>query len=1558
MHKFVGLVMLLGAFALLLLGATPSTGAQGAVGRPAAPPAGAITPTATATAFPHIFYACPHCVSYGIGNPTAVAVGNGPGPGNCPNCSLVNEKFWLSIAGPGTDNRNGEPYNTRYIHSEEGFDCTAYQLNIATPNPAYVAAPNPDAGYNYAVYVDATQSDVGLYVYDPAQYYRSGVNGTDADTGDTQACASQTNRFRFRTYFQLYQPDNTPDNFDDDVPLGPPVSFQDDGTTTYHDKWFLVGTLPASLAATGHFRLQVYTDDLNSSNTYGMGDNQFALALGGPRESTNIETINPLGSGLFINLPTSATSDVQWYMAAIQRAPAGEQVSFMLYDPGDTPCNTNIQLFLESDPVNPVDFDLNWTGQHQTSLVTTDTSYPPGDPRRQPYKGQWVTLGVTVPPNLMSDFLKIKYRMAGCGSASASSDRLTWQMVVSNPPPPDTETPTPTDTPSPTSTPPPTATATPIPWVDLSCPTCMAYGIGNPTPVAVGNGPGPGNCPNCQLQNQKFWASIAGPGSDDRNGDPYNTRYIHSEDGFVCGSNPQLNTATPNPTYVAAPNPEAGYNYAIKVDPSQGDLGLYVYDPAQYYRSGLNGTGLDTGDTQACAPLSLATRFLYRTYFQLWQPDNTPYIFTDDVPLGSPVSFQDDGTPATHNKWFLVGTMPASLAVNGRFRLQVTTDDVNSSGIYGMGANQYSLALGGLRAPANNETISTLGPGSLFVNIRQVSGPDPTWYLARIGGEHAGEQVSIQLFDPGDANCTTSIQLFRESDPVNPVPFDLNWTGLLATRLITTDTSYPPGDPRRQPYNGEWVTLGVTLPANYTDDYWQIKYTMAGCGGSSTDVITWQAFYGGPAGAPSATATPFATAMPSDTPLFTPTNTPTPPPTFTPMATNTPTNAPTNTPTDTPTFTPTNPPTYTATRTPVTTPPTVTATATPTLPVLPIVCLNCASYGLGNPTPVIVGTGFGPGNCPNCSLVNEKFWASIDGPGSDNLNGDPYNTKFINSELGFDCTTNQLNTATPNPAYVAGPSTHAGYNYSVLVDASAGDINLYVYDPAQYYRQGVAGTASDTGDTQLCAPVPLPTQYRYRTYFQIYQPDNTPGYYDDDVPLGPPISFQDDGTTTYHNKWFLLGTLPAGLADTGNFRLQVYTDDVNSSGTYGNGANQYSLALGGPRMPDNLETISPLVKETRLNNIRAANGDLSWSLTLIGSEHAGERIGFMFFDPGDANCNTSIELVRVSDPTNPVPFDLNWTGTILTDLVTTDTAYPPGDPRRQPYNGGWVTLGVTLPSTYTDDIWQIKYVMGGCASTTTDKITWQAVIAGLGATPTATVTSTGTPGPSATPAATACPIQFVDVPGGSTFYDYIRCLACRGIVGGYPCGGPGEPCPGTYYRPNNNVTRGQLAKIIASAAGLSDPVSGPTFEDVPSGSTFYTPIEQLAGRGVIGGYACGGPFEPCVAPGNRPYYRPGNPATRGQIAKIVSNTAQFTETPTGQTFEDVPPGSTFYLYIERIAGRGIVTGYPCGGAGEPCVPPGNRPYFRPNTATTRGQLSKIAAATFLPNCQTPGASRR
>ena len=219
-----------------------------------------------------------------------------------------------------------------------------------------------------------------------------------------------------------------------------------------------------------------------------------------------------------------------------------------------------------------------------------------------------------------------------------------------------------------------------------------------------------------------------------------------------------------------------------------------------------------------------------------------------------------------------------------------------------------------------------------------------------------------------------------------------------------------------------------------------------------------------------------------------------------------------------------------------------------------------------------------------------------------------------------------------------------------------------------------------------------------------------------------------------------------------------------------------------------------------------------------------------------------------------------------------------------------------------------------------------------------------------------CPIQFQDVPADYTFYPFVRCLACKGILGGYACGGAGEPCGASgnpYFRPSVQISRGQIAKIVAQSANLSDAPGQRIFEDVPEDSPFFVYIQQLTNRGYMGGYPCGQvATETCIGPANRPYFRPASNATRGQLSKIVANAAQIETPANSQTYEDVPGDSPFYQFIERLTSLGVMSGYPCGAPGETCGPQ-NRPYFRPNANVTRGQAAKIVSNTFYPDCQTP-----
>jgi hypothetical protein len=205
------------------------------------------------------------------------------------------------------------------------------------------------------------------------------------------------------------------------------------------------------------------------------------------------------------------------------------------------------------------------------------------------------------------------------------------------------------------------------------------------------------------------------------------------------------------------------------------------------------------------------------------------------------------------------------------------------------------------------------------------------------------------------------------------------------------------------------------------------------------------------------------------------------------------------------------------------------------------------------------------------------------------------------------------------------------------------------------------------------------------------------------------------------------------------------------------------------------------------------------------------------------------------------------------------------------------------------------------------------------------------------------------VPG---FVGPIRTLAGRGVLGGYPCGGPGEPCipPENlpYFRADNNVTRGQASKIVANAAGYDEiiPATQQTFTDVPPGSTFYLFIERAALHGVIGGYPCGGPGEPCDTDG-RPYFRPVNNVTRGQLSKIVSNAAGFTDTSPGQIYRDVPSGGTFYDFVMRLYLHDATNATACGTDALPCNNE-QQPYFGPDVPATRGETALFVANSFYP----------
>ena len=132
----------------------------------------------------------------------------------------------------------------------------------------------------------------------------------------------------------------------------------------------------------------------------------------------------------------------------------------------------------------------------------------------------------------------------------------------------------------------------------------------------------------------------------------------------------------------------------------------------------------------------------------------------------------------------------------------------------------------------------------------------------------------------------------------------------------------------------------------------------------------------------------------------------------------------------------------------------------------------------------------------------------------------------------------------------------------------------------------------------------------------------------------------------------------------------------------------------------------------------------------------------------------------------------------------------------------------------------------------------------------------------------------------------------------------GNPC----FRPFNNVTRGQLTKILSNAAGWFDtiPSTQQTFTDVPPQTPFWVYIERAYMHGAVSGYT-----HLTAMHHRHTLLLAFQQRDEGADRQDRSVAAGYSETipSTQQTFVDVPNSNPFWVYIERIALHGVIAGY-------------------------------------------------
>ena len=172
----------------------------------------------------------------------------------------------------------------------------------------------------------------------------------------------------------------------------------------------------------------------------------------------------------------------------------------------------------------------------------------------------------------------------------------------------------------------------------------------------------------------------------------------------------------------------------------------------------------------------------------------------------------------------------------------------------------------------------------------------------------------------------------------------------------------------------------------------------------------------------------------------------------------------------------------------------------------------------------------------------------------------------------------------------------------------------------------------------------------------------------------------------------------------------------------------------------------------------------------------------------------------------------------------------------------------------------------------------------------------------------AGPAVFKDLNENAHYYSPVLNLSARGIVKGYADG---------TFKPNNSVTRGQAAKILANTLGLDTVnVQNPGFTDVKTTDEYYGPIAALAQAGIINGY-------------DDKTFKPNNNLKRSQMAKIITLGFGLEETALTDTrFKDVKSSDAYAGYVQAMLTNNITTGT-------------TATTFEPNALVTRGQIASF-----------------
>src|SRR5262249_34306223 len=146
---------------------------------------------------------------------------------------------------------------------------------------------------------------------------------------------------------------------------------------------------------------------------------------------------------------------------------------------------------------------------------------------------------------------------------------------------------------------------------------------------------------------------------------------------------------------------------------------------------------------------------------------------------------------------------------------------VEATGYYG--SKNYGVKLTNASGGAPPAGVRVFAWNDMWVYF-SLSGSTSTFDLGEIPGDYAGKKLNFKLFDPGESTGSGSSIKLRILAPSGTAVKFPAWVRTVGGSNGTQILASTNGD---QFYNGLWLQLPITIPANYNptagNDWWTIE---------------------------------------------------------------------------------------------------------------------------------------------------------------------------------------------------------------------------------------------------------------------------------------------------------------------------------------------------------------------------------------------------------------------------------------------------------------------------------------------------------------------------------------------------------------------------------------------------------------------------------------------------------------------------------------------------------------------------------------------------------------